>query len=76
MQNWVSNAELKYFVGIIPDDSDLSQGGKDMDKILLREAQRRMKNYDPKDSMTHEEIMREFGITNDELDEIEVDVED
>ena len=47
-----------------------------MDEILLQEAQKRMVNYNPKDSMTHEEIIREFGITGDELDEIEVDVED
>ena len=46
-----------------------------MDEILLLEAKRRMENYEPKDSMTHEEIMKEFDITSDELDEIEVDVE-
>ena len=47
-----------------------------MDEILLQEAQKWMANYNPNDSMTHEEIMRELDITGDELDEIEVNVED
>lgn len=45
------------------------------DYILEKEAEERMKKYDASESMTHEEIMQEFGITQRELDETDVDIE-
>ena len=45
------------------------------DYITREEAERRMIDYDPKESINQEEMMKSLGITPDELDDIEVDIE-
>lgn len=45
------------------------------DYILLEEADRRMENYDPSESLTQEQMMWEFGIGQEELDEMDVELE-
>ena len=45
------------------------------DYILLSEAEERMAHSDRKDNLSHDEVMRELGITQDELDDIDVEIE-
>ena len=45
------------------------------DYILHEEAEARMLNYDSNESMTQQELMEELGITDEELDAIEVEIE-
>lgn len=45
------------------------------DFILKEEAETRMEHYDASENMTHEQIMQEFGITPNELDNIDVELE-
>lgn len=45
------------------------------DFILREEAEMRMKNYDASENRTQEQIMQEFGITQSELDALDVDLE-
>ncbi len=45
------------------------------DYVLLEEADRRMENYDSSESLTQEQMMREFGIGQEELDEMDVELE-
>lgn len=45
------------------------------DYILLSEAEDRMANYNPKDNLSHEAVMNELGITRDELDSVDVEIE-
>lgn len=45
------------------------------DFILKEEAEARMKHYDDSENQTQEQMMQEFGITQSELDEIDVEIE-
>lgn len=45
------------------------------DYVLLEEADRRMENYNPSENLTQEQMMQEFGIRQEELDEIDVELE-
>ena len=45
------------------------------DYITREEAERRMIDYDPKESINQEEMMKSLGISPDELDDIEVEIE-
>lgn len=45
------------------------------DYIMREEAERRMIDYDPKESINQEEMMKSLGISPDELDDIEVEIE-
>ncbi len=45
------------------------------DSILYAEAEKRMSANDSSEDMTHEAVMKELGITQEELDEIEVEIE-
>lgn len=45
------------------------------DQILLEEAESRMERYTPQDTMTRQEIMESLGITQDELDGVDVEIE-
>lgn len=42
------------------------------DFILKEEAQSRMEHYDASKNMTQEQMLQEFGISQSELDEIDV----
>ena len=45
------------------------------DYITREEAERRMIDYDPKESINQEEMMKSLGISPDELDDIEIEIE-
>ena len=45
------------------------------DYILQEEAEARMAHFDPKESMSQKEVMESLGITDEELNEIEVEIE-
>ncbi len=45
------------------------------DFILREEAESRMEHYDTSENMTQERIMEEFGISQRELGEIDVELE-
>lgn len=45
------------------------------DFVLKEEAESRMEHYDASENMTQEQIMEEFGISQGELDEIDVELE-
>lgn len=45
------------------------------DYILEEEAKKRMEHYDQQETVTQEEIMKEFGITQDDLDAVDVEIE-
>ncbi len=45
------------------------------DYMMQEEAESRMAHYHPKESMSQEEIMKELGIAEGELDDIEVEIE-
>ena len=45
------------------------------DFILMEEAEERMKHYDASGNRTQEQMMQEFGITQSELDTIDVELE-
>lgn len=45
------------------------------DFILMEEAEARMKYYDASENRTQEQMMQEFGITQSELDTIDVELE-
>ncbi|MDE7311163.1 MAG: type II toxin-antitoxin system Phd/YefM family antitoxin [Eubacterium sp.] len=45
------------------------------DYIMQEEAENRMVYYNPKESLSHEDMMRELDITEEELDGIEVEIE-
>ncbi len=44
------------------------------DYMLFMEAERRMAGTDQEDLRTHEDVMREFGMTQAELDAVDVDI--
>ncbi len=45
------------------------------DYLLLMEAQSRMEHFDRDDVKTHDEVMCELGLTNAELEGVEVELE-
>lgn len=45
------------------------------DFILREEAEARMEHYNASDNMTQEQIMQEFGISQSELDALDVELE-
>ena len=45
------------------------------DYALYIEAEKRMKNAEGKRPRTHEEVMRSLGISDSDLDDVEVDIE-
>ncbi len=45
------------------------------DYVLQEEAESRMAGYDPRESKSQEEVMKDLGITPDELSEIDVELE-
>ena len=45
------------------------------DYALQEEAQARMADFDPADALSREEVMSSLGITQDDLDEVDVEVE-
>lgn len=45
------------------------------DYLLQEEAESRMAHYDPDESVSQEELMRELGVSAADLDEIEVEIE-
>lgn len=45
------------------------------DYLLVIEAERRMTDNDDSENISHEEMMKELGITDSELDSIKVDIE-
>lgn len=45
------------------------------DYIMLEEAEGRMAHYDPKEAVSQKELMAELGISNTDLDDIEVAIE-
>lgn len=42
---------------------------------MQEEAENRMENYNPKETMSQKDIMESLGITDADLDEIEVEIE-
>jgi antitoxin StbD len=45
------------------------------DYMLHTEAELRMENNNPEENMTHDDMMKELGITREELDAVDVDIE-
>lgn len=45
------------------------------DYIMQEEADARMERYDPGETMSQKEVMESFGITDEDLDDIEVEIE-
>ena len=45
------------------------------DYLLQEEAENRMAHYDPSASVSQEDLMKELGISETELDDIEVEIE-
>ena len=45
------------------------------DQLLFREAEKRMENADDSELLKHEEVMKELGITADDLADIDVEIE-
>jgi len=45
------------------------------DYELFFEAEKRMKNAETKGFLSHEDVMKRFGITEEELDDIDVEIE-
>ena len=45
------------------------------DYLLQEEAESRMAHYNPDESVSQEELMRELGVSAADLDEIEVEIE-
>lgn len=46
------------------------------DQLLLQEAEIRMKNTDENEMLTQDEMMKELGISKDELADVEVDIDE
>ena len=44
------------------------------DQLLFREAEKRMENADDSELLKHEEVMKELGITADDLADIDVEI--
>ena len=45
------------------------------DYLLQEEAENRMAHYDPSTSVSQEDLMKELGISETDLDDIEVEIE-
>lgn len=45
------------------------------DYILYTEAEIRMDNNNPSENISHEDLMKELGITQDDLDSVDVEIE-
>jgi antitoxin StbD len=45
------------------------------DMILGMEALRRLANFEPDSVVSHEEMLKKYGITEDDLNDIDVDIE-
>ncbi|CAK7064199.1 MAG: hypothetical protein ENTB_02928 [Enterocloster aldenensis] len=45
------------------------------DYITLEEAEERVAHYNPQETMSHEEVMESFGITQDDLADVHVEIE-
>ena len=45
------------------------------DYVLLEEAEERMEHYDPKETLSQEEMMESLGISQDDLADIDVEIE-
>lgn len=45
------------------------------DYIMQEEAESRMTNYNPEEVVSQEELMAELGISNADLDDVEVEIE-
>ena len=45
------------------------------DKILFEEAERRMANWDSSTDVSREDVLKDLGITEEELDDIDVDID-
>lgn len=45
------------------------------DYMLYLEAERRMEHYQQAEAVSHEEVLRDLGITREDLDEIDVELE-
>ena len=45
------------------------------DKLLFEEEERRMSNWNASSDITHEELMKEMGITEADLNDVDVDIE-
>ena len=45
------------------------------DYIMQEEAEERMAHYNPQEAVNHEELMASLGVTQDELDDVDVEIE-
>ena len=45
------------------------------DYMLYTEAEKRMANNNPSENISHEDLMKELGITQDDLDGVDVEIE-
>lgn len=45
------------------------------DYIAQEEAEERMARYNPQETMSHEEVLESFGITQDDLADVRVEIE-
>lgn len=45
------------------------------DYMLYTEAESRMANNNPSENISHEDLMKELGITQDDLDGVDVEIE-
>ena len=45
------------------------------DYIAQEEAEERMAHYNPQETMSHEEVMESFGITQDDFADVRVEIE-
>lgn len=45
------------------------------DYMLYTEAENRMANNNPSENISHEDLMKELGITQDDLDGVDVEIE-
>lgn len=45
------------------------------DQIMLEEAQNRMAHYDPGHNLTQEDMLKELGLTEADLDDVEAEIE-
>lgn len=45
------------------------------DYIMQEEAESRMAHYDPQETVSQEELMAELGISDEDMDDVEVEIE-
>ena len=45
------------------------------DYMLYTEAENRMASYNPSDNISHEDLMKELGISQKDLDDVDVEIE-